>query len=70
MWTPFAVVLLAVATGEGVAVAVLLAERRRVRVALGEIQRDLQEALDRADRAAETEDPDPLTRPIGFRRAS
>lgn len=68
MWTPLASVLLVVATGEGIWIAVLLVQRRQVTVALGALQRDVQEVLRAAERASEEQPPSSEpARAIGFR---
>lgn len=68
MWTPLAAGLLLVATAEGVALALLAAERHRTALALRELQREVRAVLDAAEIAADAGSEEP-TRPIGFRRA-
>jgi hypothetical protein len=76
VWSALDVVLLLVATGEGVALAALLAERRRVEPALRELQTDSRASLRASKRAAalveRLEPPEETpraraTRRIGFR---
>lgn len=74
MWSPLEVTLLVVATGEGVAIGLLLVQCRRLTLILEAVQRDVGATLDAAERAADAaeqlHDP-PLSvtsaRPIGFR---
>lgn len=70
MWTLPTVGLLALATAEGVALALLAAERHRTALALRELQAEVRAVLDAAERAADAGVEEvPASRPIGFRRA-
>ena len=70
MWTPVAAVVLLVATGQGMWIAVLLVERRRVTIAIERLQVEVRAVLraaeDAADAAPESA-PTVEVRPIGFR---
>ena len=71
MWEAIAFGALMLATGEAVALAIVLAERRRAELALGQLHDSVRAALDAAERAAnaseELRDRAPTAAAIGFR---
>ena len=59
--------LLLVATGEGLAIAVLLSQRRAVALALGELQHEVRAVLRVAEQEEDLPPSSAPARPIGFR---